>query len=453
MDTFDRDDLVTQSLAALDDDLQGHLLEMTLADIPMGPHERLDPRRVSARAFARLGLPSEAGRHRLQRPGWRWAAGVLGAAVVAGAVVPNPVSATLGTVFHFVPGMGTVPQTTDGAPLAVLPETVPGVWQGRPVQVTGMMVTANEIIIELSGSGPRTATQVHLRTTTGRMIALNVGSAVGYGNAQWTGNYEARGHFRTLLHALAGTVIIGSGHQSRIPVRLRLATGVRALSALGPTQTHHGVSLTVITAQRGQEADLTVVAQYRGPFTIVNTVPPFPASAEPDIQITDARGHHYMAAPLYRLGPNDQLAFRPRPGMATYVVTVPEVDAMYTGQAWVTLPVPSHGKERVDRHVQIGGISFDITTVQRMHSGGWGLRFYVKAPPHAASKILHGLQVNSPGSGGFAWQVNVKTGAVQWVEVGVPQGRDSVTLRLSQPQVYIRGPWTFHIRLPAPAER
>ncbi|NMP23151.1 RNA polymerase sigma factor [Sulfobacillus harzensis] len=447
-----RDDRVTQSLAALDDDLQGHLLEMTLADLPMDPHERLDPRRVSARTFARLGLPSAGGRRRVQRLGWRWVAGMLGAAVVAGAIIPNSVSATLGKVFHFVPGMGTVAQTTEGSPLAVLPEAAHGVWQGRPVQVTGMMVTAHAIIIELSGSGSRTATQVYLRTTTGRMIALSVGSAVGYGN-EWTGDYEARGHLRTLLHALAGTVIIGPRPRTRIPVRLRLATGVRALSALGPTQTHHGVSLTAITAQRGPEADLTVVAQYRGPLTIVNTVPPFPVSAEPDIQITDASGHHYRATQVYRLGSNDQLTFRPTPGRAHYVVTVPEVKAIYSGHARVTLPVPSHGQERVDRHVQIGGISLDITTVQRMHRGGWGLRFYVKAPPGSATKILHGLQVNSPGSGGFAGQVNVKTGAVQWVEVGVPPRRDSVTLRLSQPQVYIRGPWTFHIRLPAPAER
>ncbi len=141
-------------------------------------------------------------------------------------------------------------QTPESAPLAVLPDSVDGVWQGRPVQVTGMMVTAHAVIIELSGSEPRTATQVHLRTTTGRMIALSVGSAVGHGNARWTGNYQARGHFGSLLHALAGTVIIGPGSRTRIPVRLRLATGVRALSALGPTQTHHGVSLTAITAQR-----------------------------------------------------------------------------------------------------------------------------------------------------------------------------------------------------------
>ena len=206
------------------------------------------------------------------------------------------------------------------------------------------MVTAHAVIIELSGSEPRTATQVHLRTTTGRMIALSVGSAVGHGNARWTGNYQARGHFGSLLHALAGTVIIGPGSRTRIPVRLRLATGVRALSALGPTQTHHGVSLTAITAQRGPEADLTVVAQYRGPLTIVNTVPPFPASGEPDIHITDARGHQYRATEVYRLGPNDQLTFRPTPGRAQYVVTVPEVNAIFrpsTGHATRAIAWPT----------------------------------------------------------------------------------------------------------------
>ena len=452
LDTFGRDDPVVKSLATLDEDLKARLLEATLGDIALNRHERLDPRRVSARVFARLGLPTTVGRRCLYySQSWRWAVGALGAAIVIGAVVPNPVSAALGKVFHFVPGIGAVKKTTYGAPLAVLPHTVNGVWKGRPVQVTGVMVTLGEVILQLSGTGPSVPTHIKLRTMSGGIIALKSAramSAVGYGAEQWTGNYYVRGNFRTLLHELAGTVIIGTGQKTRIPIKLSLAKGVRAMSRLGPTQTHHGVSLTVMTAQSGVKADLSVVAQYQGPFAIVNTVPALAASARPDIQITDVNGRHYQPALLDRLGSNNQLTFQPTPGVENYKVTVPEVDAMYSGQASVTIPVPSHGMERVDRRVRIGAIPIDITAVQRMYSGGWGLRFYLKSPSPSATKILNGLQVNSPASGGFAWKVDTKTGAVQWVEVGIKQNRGSATLKLSRPQVYIRGPWTFHIHLP-----
>ena len=115
---------------------------------------------------------------------------------------------------------------------------------------------------------------------------------------------------------------------------------------------------------------------------------------------------------------------------------------MYTGQASVTLPVPVHGSERIDKTVTLGDFPIEITTVRRTHSKGGSLRMYLKLAENSARQ-LYAFQLNES----WVSQSNPKTGVVQWMQVGVRPDQHSITLQFSNPQVYIRGPWMFPIHI------
>ncbi len=448
MKTSDHDDIFINILPGLDDDLQGRLLEEWLTQIPSPLQEPLDKKRVRSRVFDAIGLQKEGKRHE-GRGHWRrrrslWAIGAAGAAIVFIVGTPNPVSAALGKMLHFIPGIGQVQQTENGT-VVVLPHAIRGTWKGAPVQVTGMMITSTELLVELSGGGTNVPGRVWFKTSTGRTISLRTGTALAAQSsktAQWTGDYNATGGFGALLKDPSGTVIIGQRPGDHIPVQLRPATSAREMSNLGPTQVHHGVSLTAIASQNGTEAFLTFVAQYHGPFVIMNTVPMLPTSTQPDLQISDATGRHYTPTQLFRFAPNNQFTFKPASGVADYQVVVPQVAAMYTGQASVTLPVPVQSSERIDKTVTLGGFPIEITTVRRTHSKGGSLRMYLKLAKNSARQ-LYAFQLNES----WVSQSNPKTGVVRWMQVGVRSDQHSITLQLSNPQVYIRGPWIFPIRI------
>ena len=446
METSDRDDIFVNLLAGLDADLQGRVLDDWLSQMPSSRQELLDKKQVHSRVLGMLGIPMAGERlkkHGPRRCSWLWIVGTAAMAIVAIVGTPNPVSAALSQVLHFIPGIGQVQQTPKGAPVAVLPHVINGTWKGSPIQVTGMMMTPTELVVELSGNGPHVPGRVWFRTAGGRTISLKMGNALtaqGSQMTRWTGNYNATGRFGALLKDPSGTVIMGERQGDHIAVQLNPATSAMQMSNLGPTQVHHGVSLTAIATQSGTEADLTFVAQYHGPFVMVNTVPRLPMSMQPDVQISDATGRFLTPTRLFRFAPNSQLAFTPVLGVASYRVVVPEVEAMYTGKANVTLPVPDHGSERVNKTVTLGGLPIEITTVRRVGSQGGNLRMYWKLPDTAAGQV-YALQLNQS----WASQSNSKTGVVQWMQVRIRPAQHSVTLQLSNPHVYIRGPWIFSV--------
>ena len=446
LETFDRDDeQLRHDMSALDERLKDRLLETWLTELPLDTRTTVDKRRVKERVFRTLELPLRK-HHRTSRARvWLWAATVVMAAVGVGVVVPNPVSAAIGRVFRFVPGIGTVEQTHEGSPLVILPKSVQSSWHGASVHVMGVMISSHAVMIELSGHSPHAPTQVTL-VASGRKIHAQRGAAA-RGSGPWIATYGARGGFGSLLHNQTGTLKIGAS-QLGIPVKLRLAPSAREMARFGPTQTHHGISLTAIAARNGTDVTLNVVAEHRGRLSMLSAVPWLPSGNGPNIQIVDHQGNELAAKQVFRFsfGPNAELNFPAVSGVTTYQVTIPEVEVEYSGQTHVILPLPASGSQQVNRHVNVAGVPLDITTVRRMPNGSQTLRIYVK-PARSSTIVLNAVDINSPD--GYGWRVNSQTGALEWIDITVKPGQRSVNLRFSDPTAYVRGPWSFQIHVPS----
>ena len=433
-------------MSELDEDMSLRLLEASLIESPLKP-AGIDKRRIKGRVFAALGMSPKEGRWSLRGTQWRWTAGSVAAAMALIALTP-PVSAALGRVFHFIPGIGSVQSSPYGSSMAVLPGIAKGTWNGNPVHITGVMITSTSVMLEMTGKGSSSLpTRIIFRTTTGRTVRLKQSMLVGTGNQRWLGMYYANGQFGPFFNDLAGVIVIGHRHPGRIPVQLRLAKGVRNLAQLGPTQTHHGVTLTAMTMRSGARAYLTVVGQSHGAFHILDTIPSAPSGTQPNLTIRDPQGHSYRPKPLLRFGPSDQIAFTPNHRISHYQISLPQVQAVYPGSVNVLLPVPQQGSQRIDDALRISGLPFTITSVQRVHEGNWWLRLNLSVHMGRPSvPIIHSFQV--AGFGGYSWKVHAQTGAIQSIEVPINPGQHTASVTLSNPQVYIRGPWTFHVQLP-----
>jgi hypothetical protein len=246
---------------------------------------------------------------------------------------------------------------------------------------------------------------------------------------------------------VTGTVIIGG---ERLPVTLDAAKGGRTMAALGPTETHHGVTLTAIASRIGSSANLTLVPTYHGPFTIWDVTPTLIDHGD-GITITGPNGRVYPAHLVFNLGPNNQFTFTPGGGITRYRVVVPRVDATYTGQAQVSLPVPVHGSLTLDETVDLGGFPLTITKVTRIGGASGALRAYLNLHASLArAKSLHDFQINTSAEA----QIDTQTGAWRWIQVAVGRHTRWVTWELTAPAVYIKGPWVFHVDLaPVSADR
>ena len=79
------DESIFKSLDSVGKDLEGRLLEALLHDIPPQPAERVNRSQISRRLLAKVGMHSH---NRGPKLGWKWAAGLIGAAATIALPVP-----------------------------------------------------------------------------------------------------------------------------------------------------------------------------------------------------------------------------------------------------------------------------------------------------------------------------------------------------------------------------
>ncbi len=447
MATDDIDERLSQTLNRLDDDLEARLWAVFDSDEPVDAASARRMR-IRKRAFHKLGIAEEPCLPRRGRR-LRWVAGVAALLVATTAMTPHTLLAALQQVFSFVPGIGIVHRSPKGSPVAILLQPVASRWKGTSVQVTGAMATETDLMVTLSGPGMNTPTHVAFRLADGKTILL-AGRAVGAAGlhgASWSGIYGATGNFRPLPHHPTGIVMIGS---TRIPINLHWASNAHVLSAIGSTQTHHGVSLTAVASRMGSRVQLTLVPDYQGKFYVFDVTPSPGVTSKPGLTIIDQAGHDYDVTPIMTVGPNNEFTFTPTPGVTRYTVTVPQVAAQFSGQARVTVPVPVHGSQTLDQIVNLGGFPVEITRVQRVY-GGWdgtphsgpGLRLDLQLP-RSPARVLQTFSLMNQNSVGT---LDPRTGVLRSLAVSIKPHQRSVTLTLRQPSVYIPGPWVLPIKL------
>lgn len=403
-------------------------------------------RRLERQVWTKLALQSAG-----QRRGWRRRStsralnltAALAALVIALAIVPGPVSAALKRMLAFIPGLGMVQQTEGDTGTAVLAAPVNGVWYGTRITVDGMMVTSTEILIKLSGTGFEAPPSVSFRAG-GHVYKM--GGSVGSSDSAWMGEYGYRGQ---VGHIVAGDVLVGPGSTTRLPVRLIPARTVQDLRQLGPTETHHGVTIAAVTSRIGTTGELTFLSKVDGPFQIMHYSTTDLQTGALRLRIRDAAGRTYSASSDLGFESANQFTFQPRVGQDRYRVTLPQVSATFPGDASVTLPIPAVGRMSLNRTILLAGFPVTFTSVRWVRDPGPEIRIGINL--HAslqAAEELYSFTLGTPGLTSWSSRMAPKTDAMIWMQIPVSPGQRAVTLHLTSPQVYIRGPWNFNVTLP-----
>lgn len=488
-----RDEEILHLFDGLDEDTEGELLEWvtdesTVANHPDASLDAAVTSRIQRATFAKLGLEenhdvqqakapnSQEGRpemwpekrhQRRKTVGFGIAAAVLVLGVLA--ISPGPVSAALQKMIEFIPGIGTMPPsnqaTSEGEGVAVLQQPAHGTWNGSPVTVMGVMVTPTQILVRLNGNGMSPPKEVSFQTGKGQTFHLSSYGAMSIGGtdthpSEWGGDYSTNGDFGPVGSILSGIIVIGTtgsgttGNEvaTKIPVQLHVASGVTDLSQLGPTDSHQGVTITTVASRDGQNVNLTLAYQYQGPYHIWDFAPPMYSSgntskSELGIGVTDSMGTKYSVSKVLTMSPGGQFTFKAAPGQTDFHVTIPQVDATYNGDAYVRVPIPATGSEPFHKTVNLAGFPITFTKVELVNEpkGSSSLRMYFDLHANVMEpKELHAFQISKA-----PWQARIDavTGAYQWMEFPVKPGQKSIRLKLTDPQVYIRGPWTFDVHV------
>lgn len=443
------DEDFSQMLEMLDEDFQMEMLEQLNPKMSDQSSDSAIIRRIEIKTFTKLGLREPAvKRLHANKRRFRWKIATIFTASVlicAGviAAVPGPVSAALQKWIEFIPGIGTVQQSDGQSNVAVLNRPVRADSPNGFVTVMGVMMTSTQIDVRVNGPGAVMPNNVSFKTENGQTIHLDAGGVAT--GSQWSGNYIAYGKFGAVPTQETGTIILGSGWNTQIPVQLKLAKSVADMSKLGPTDVHQGVSITAIAQREAQKVQLTLVPQYHGPYHIWDLAPNV-VSSDLGIHIQDASGKTYKVNQVLGEGPNSQFTFSPTKGVQDYTVTIPRVDATYQGSARVTLPIPKTGSIAIDKTVNLGGFPIHFIKAERVSDNGSsaGIRYYVDM--HASltdAKELHGFQTGTS----YSAELNKQTGVFEWIMIDAKPNQRNMTLHLTEPQVYISGPWKFHIRI------
>ena len=96
----------------------------------------------------------------------------------------------------------------------------------------------------------------------------------------------------------------------------------------------------------------------------------------------------------------------------------------------------------VDQTVTLGGFPIRFTKVERINAQTIRLDLDIHANL-TEGKALHLVDVGVSSEE----KVDIKTEALQWLEVNIQPHQRFIALHLTRPEVYIRGPWKFNIHV------
>ncbi|GBF76766.1 hypothetical protein PA598K_05253 [Paenibacillus sp. 598K] len=361
------------------------------------------------------------------------AASLIG--VIALAVVlsqQSQVWATLARALQFVPGLGIVQQET--SQLYVLQEPVRLAVGSGTLTITGAMSDERMTVLSTSWSDS-TIPPASITLTTERGIRHELTRSLASGSGgDWSSIYWIDGPIDT---GEAIRLTLPLDPPLDIPLALQAAESYADYEALGPTQTHHGLSITAAARRIDDQLRVTLLSLPQEDYRLYEYDLHGLIGAGGGLQIADHQGNAIdMHADRAVAAPASEFYFTVTDG-GRYRVTLPEVFVEYPDTAKVKLPTES--RDALQETVELAGFPVTFTRTERI---GDRLRVYMDMGDPAAAVALQRFSLRELS---YAAEQDETTGAYIWMEFEVPDGARSITLQLERPIVVVRGPWTFDL--------
>jgi hypothetical protein len=366
------------------------------------------------------------------------AAALLGLILLTVAISNTQVLAAIQKALQFVPGIGIVKEEEVPADRYVLKSPITKQIGEGSIVITGVMVDQQMTLISITGTNTTRIERVKLVNEQGAEYTVER-SMSSWSPRDWTasfwydGQLDLKGSVKLLLEEKPEIVI---------PLSLVQADTFSTYADMGETATANGVTITAIANRVNDKARFSLVAQhsknmkitdfgFSGLYAHENQKMNVKDSTGKNIQIEHIRGMFAPASEFY---------FKLEEGKGnSYSLTIPEINTEAQDEA--TIEIPTETTENLNQTFEIAGFPVTITRIGRLNDKN--IRMYVNLHYNENSPTsLHMFRLDSMS---HSAKVNDQTGELVYLEFEADPGSKMQKLKITNPEILIRGPWRFEL--------
>jgi hypothetical protein len=368
-----------------------------------------------------------------------WAAAILGVICIA-ALFHRPVYAAIHKVLQFIPGVGIVSEEEVPTDRYILQNPITVNVDAGTMMITGIVVEEKQTLITAAGKDVRRFDRVTLRNEQGKEFVIRSSISTGGSNV-WSGSFwyngplEIKDRFRLIFSGQPDLVV---------PIQLVKAKKYDSYGEMGEVSEVNDLTITAVANQNGGKVRISLLPQPAEMFSVSDFGYLLYGQAENSILVQDDKGKSYDIEWIPGIvAPRREFTFDLDGNTArTYTVTIPQINVTYKSTAKVRLPIPEPGVPAiVNQSITIAGFPVEITKAERI--GQKALRVYVDL--HYRADVPKSLHYFNPVTQSYMARLSEDNGVMEYFEIDIEPDSKHVVLNLDNPQVVLRGPWTFKI--------
>lgn len=343
-------------------------------------------------------------------------------------------------MLQHVPGIGIVKQNARPMNRYVLEQPVTAQIGKGQIIVSGVLVDEEMTYLVMSGNLPsQKPDEILLENQDGTEFVVKRSMSSESSN-QWTADFWHRGKLD--IQDGPAKIMIEQLDRAEIPLTLVKAEAFGSYEEMGETAVLHDISITAVASRDGSKGRLSLFSQQPDNITIVD-YGVYGIYNGRTLSVTDAAGNR-LETELIRGtgGPARDFFFNLDADKLSeiYTLHIPEINVKYNDH--VTVKVPTQSVEHLNHTFSISGFPVTITRTERLEDDV--LRLYLDLHFNAnADQSLHRIALNGMSHSG---KLNEQTGAMEYIEFAIEPGMKEIKLKIAEPEVLIRGPWSFRFQ-------
>jgi hypothetical protein len=452
---FDQLDLLEFSEAELA--LDGLLSEPESSPVPGSKEEIASLERIKSRTLDLIQTePAPELPAAVRKPRRRAAIGAAAAAILmaAGLLAFSPdAQAGLKQALSFLPGFGTVLESSPGSQLYVLEKPYTVAAGKGELTVNAVLLQENSGTITLRGQQTPVITEFQADIGGDRYtFTSNMRSSA---SGDWYASYST---------ALPGNLELETAepvtlyiHGAAVgPLVLQAPVTADDLQHLGASDVHQEVRITAFPVRLDDGlVRVELVPALPDSFSAVHSYSLEPLVSWNGLYVENAEGVKAKIEPPSTMVYPSEFSFRELASAEeqSYRVVIPyiEIAEQKALSREVVLPLPASG-ESAPLHItaEIAGYPVEFTRIERSSGTAVSVDVDMNFEPEAAKSLTH-FFIRYPGSGdkySYGWQdTETFPRILKTLLLDAEPGADTLRFRMSEPQFLLKGPWILPLKL------
>lgn len=452
---FDQLDLLEFSEAELA--LDGLLAEPESSPVPRSEEDTASLERIKNRTLALIHTgPAPELSAPVRKPRRRAAIGAAAAAILmtAGLLAFSPVvQAGLKQALSFLPGFGTVLESSPDSPLYVLEKPYTSAVGTGELIVEGVLLQENGGSITLRGQ--QIPQVIEFQADIGGIRYTFTPMMRSSSSGEWYGNYSTAAPLKLEPEA-AESIILHLNGTTIGPLALQAPETADALQHLGASDVQQDVRITAFPVRLGDGlVRVELLPTLPDSLSVVQSYLLQPLVSGNGLYVENAAGEKLSIEPSSSMPSPSEFRFRETDttGAQQYKVVIPyiELSKRETLSREVVLPLPDIGESApLNITAEIAGFPVVFTRIERSNGTAVSVDVDVKFDPEAAKSLTH-FFIRYPGSAtndSFSWEnTGLPPSIVKTLHLDAEPGADTLRFRMSEPFFLLKGPWILPLKL------